>query len=180
MFVGLILTQVSLYFGNRWGRKPSIDESITAALKGLDDRYTLYHYKAPVPHLLLGPSGIWVLSPMYHAGTITYEKNRYRQQGISFINRFFGQEGLGRPEQEARIYVEDMEKFVRKNLTDEELPPVNTVIVFTNPKTVVQVVDPPVPTLAVDKLKDFIRRRAKEAAVPVDKLRPLIAELPSE
>src|SRR5512138_2507411 len=59
MLLGLILSQVGVYFANRWGKSPRVDERITASLKGLDDRYTLYHYVTAVPHLLTGPSGIW-------------------------------------------------------------------------------------------------------------------------
>ena len=43
LLLGFILTQVGLYFGNRWGRKPRPDELLDTGLKGLDDRYTIYH-----------------------------------------------------------------------------------------------------------------------------------------
>ena len=52
---GFILTQVGLYFGNRWGRRPRPDEMLDTGLKGLNDQYSIYHYNSPVSHLLLGP-----------------------------------------------------------------------------------------------------------------------------
>ncbi len=94
MLLGLVLSQIGVYFANRWGKSPRIDERITLGLKGLDDRYSLYHYVTAVPHLLIGPAGIWVLSPHYQAGTITFEKNRYRQQGVGFFQPC---SGPGRP-----------------------------------------------------------------------------------
>jgi hypothetical protein len=102
MLLGLILSQVGVYFANRWGKSPRVDERITQSLKGLDDRFTLYHYAAPVPHLLTGPAGVWVLVPQYQAGTITFEKNRYKQHGVNLFSKLVGQEGLGRPEIEAQ------------------------------------------------------------------------------
>ena len=58
LVVGFILTQISLYIGNRWGRSPRPDEMLDKNLKGLGRKYTIYHYSAPVAHLLVGPAGI--------------------------------------------------------------------------------------------------------------------------
>ena len=44
LLVGFALSQIGLYFGNRWGRHPRPDERIDLGLKGLDDQYTMYHY----------------------------------------------------------------------------------------------------------------------------------------
>jgi hypothetical protein len=178
MFIGLVLTQISLYFGNRWGKRESVDQTITNNLKGLDDRYTLYHYTGPVPHLLVGPAGILVLTPMYQAGRITYEGNRYRQSGVRFFSRLFGQEGIGRPDLEAQGYLQDLERFMQKNLPEgKPIEPV-AAIVFTNPKANLHIEGAPYPTMMVDKLKDFVRRKAKEQMASMDKLQPLLDVLP--
>ena len=63
LLVGFLLSQVGIFFTNRWGRKPRPDEMLDQSLKGLDDRYSLYHYATPVSHLLIGPAGIWTLHP---------------------------------------------------------------------------------------------------------------------
>lgn len=178
MFLGLVLTQISLYFGNRWGRKETIDQTITNNLKGLDDRYILYHYVAPVPHLLVGPSGIWAIAPMYQAGSITYEKNRYRQSGVRLFSRLFGQEGIGRPDMEAEGYKQDLLRYIQKNLPDTDVIEPEVAIVFTNPKAVLDLNEPPYPTMPVGKLKDFIRRQAKEKMAAPSLVQPLIDLLP--
>ncbi len=180
MILGLLLSQVGVYFANRWGKSPRVDERISQGLKGLDDRYTLYHYSAPVPHLLTGPSGIWVITPEYQSGTITYQNNRYRQQGIGFFARVVGQEGLGRPELEANSYQEGFCKFLKKSLAEDYVPPVHTLILFTNPKANVQVQEAPIPTMHVDKLKDFVRRKAKEEPANQETIRQVQEILPQE
>jgi hypothetical protein len=180
MLAGLILSQVGVYFANRFGKSPRIDERITLSLKGLDDRYTLYHYTAPVPHLLTGPSGVWVLTPQYQPGTITYENNRFRQRGVRIFSKVVGQEGLGRPELEAQAYQEDMKKFLQKEMSEEDLPEVHTLIVFTSPKADVQAHDAPIPTMPVEKLKDFIRRKTKEQPASMEKVRQVQEILPEE
>jgi hypothetical protein len=180
MIVGLILSQVGVFFSNRWGKSPRVDERISNGLKGLDDRYILYHYSTPVPHLLTGPSGVWVLVPQYQAGTITFEKNRYKQHGVGFFGRIVGQEGISRPEMEAQGYRQDFVKFIKKALPEESIPPIQTVIVFTSPKASVQVQDSPVPTLHVEKLKDFVRRKAKEQPANLELVRLVQGQLPDQ
>jgi hypothetical protein len=180
MITGLVLSQVGVYFANRWGKSPRVDERISQGLKGLDDRYTLYHYATTVPHLLTGPSGIWVITPEYQSGTITYEKNRYRQQGVGFFSRVVGQEGLGRPELEASANQDSFKKFLKKSLPDDSMPSVQTMILFTNPKASVQAQEAPVPTMHVDKLKDFIRRKAKEEPANLETIRQVQEILPKE
>jgi hypothetical protein len=180
MIAGLILSQVGVYFANRWGKSPRVDERISQGLKGLDDRYTLYHYTTPVPHLLTGPVGIWVITPEYQSGTITFEQNRYRQQGVGFFGRVVGQEGLGRPEMEANGHKEDFEKFLKKSLPETSQPTVRSMILFTNPKASVQVQDTPIPTMHVEKLKDFVRRKAKEEPANLETVRQVQAVLPKE
>jgi hypothetical protein len=162
MLIGLITSQVGVYYANRYGKSPRVDERITQSLKGLDDRYTLYHYATPVPHLLAGPTGFWILTAQYMSGTITFEKNRYRQQGVGFFARYIGQEGVSRPDMEAEGQKADFIKFVKKNLPETELPRIESLIVFTNPKANVQAQDAPIPTIHVEKLKDYIRRLVKE------------------
>ncbi len=180
LLLGLLMSQVGIYYGNRWGRSPRIDERISSGLKGLDDRYTLYHFMAPVPHLLTGPAGVLVLVPEYQPGTITYEKNRFRQKGVFFLTKFFAQEGIGRPEYEAQSYSQDMDKFLKKSLPDGETPPVQPVIVFVHPKAVVDVAESPTPAMYVDKLKDFVRRKAKEQPASMDAIKEVEAALPEE
>ena len=58
LLAGFTLTQVGMYMGNRYGRSPRPDEKLDAGLKGLPGDYTIYHYKTPASHLLVGPAGL--------------------------------------------------------------------------------------------------------------------------
>ncbi len=179
LLIGLLLSQVGIYFGNRWGRTPRIDERISNGLKGLDDRYTLYHYVAPVPHLLTGPSGIVILVAEYQPGKITYAKDRFQQKGVFFLSRFFAQEGIGRPDLEAQSMQQDIQKWMIKSIEGVEMPAAQPVIVFLNPKADVDVAESPIPAMHIDKLKDFIRRKTKEQSVNLSKMKHVEALLPS-
>jgi hypothetical protein len=165
LLVGFALSQIGLYFGNRWGRRPRPDEQIDQGLKGLNDQYTIYHYMTPAAHLLVGPSGLWVISPYYQVGKIVYEKGRWRQKGGGFMQKYlraFAQEGLGRPDIEAPAEAEAIARFLKKRLaTQPDLEP-HTVLVFVNEKAELDVDDAPIMTIPLKKLKEAVRRAAKE------------------
>ncbi len=182
LIIGFILSQIGLYFGNRWGRHPRVDERITTALKGLTKDYTLYHYLAPVSHLLVGPAGIWILEPYYQRGIIRYEKNRWRQKGgglrLGYL-KIFAQEGLGRPDLEVQADLEAMQTALKKAIGDD-LPPLHASLVFFDPRAEVQADEAPHPTMKLDQLKDFLRKRAKENPLPPEEINRLTDLLPSE
>ena len=171
MFVGFVLTQVSIFLGNRYSRKPRPDEVLDAALKGIPGEYTLYHYCTPVPHVLNGPAGIWVLVPYHQKGRVIFEKNRWRNFGGGFAQgymRIFGQEGIGRPDLEADSQINALEKFFRKKLGEEAagIPPINAALVFLSPDIEIEAEGAPIPTLQAKKLKDHLRKHAKENPLP--------------
>ena len=182
LMVGFILSQFGIYFGNRFGRRPRTDERITAALKGLTKDYTLYHYLAPVNHLLVGPAGVWILEPYHQRGTITYEKNRWRQKGgglmLGYL-KIFAQEGLGRPDLEVQADLDSMRDALKKSLGDD-LPPLNASLLFYDPRADIQADEAPHPTLKIDQLKDFLRKHAKENPFPPEQVKRITDLLPKE
>ena len=168
LLVGFALSQIGLYFGNRWGRHPRPDELIDQGLKGLNDQYSIYHYTTPAAHLLVGPSGLWVIMPYYQVGKIVYEKGRWKQKGGGFMQRYlrlFAQEGIGRPDLEAPAEAEAITRFLKKRLSDENVPEAHTALVFTNEKAELEVDGAPILTLPVKKLKEAIRKSAKESSL---------------
>jgi len=164
MIVAFFLTQIGLYFGNRWGRSPRPDQVLDKSLKGLGREYALYHYLTPASHLLVGPAGVWVLLPYHSAGTVTWERGRYRQRGGGFMTahlRFFGPDSLGRPDLEARSEIDLTRRFFRRRLDNLEVP-VQAVLVFYHPAARVEIQeDAPFPARTARELKDFLRRQAK-------------------
>ncbi len=164
LLAGFALSQIGLYFGNRWGRHPRPDELLDQGLKGLNDQYSIYHYVTPASHLLVGPSGLWVIMPYHQAGRIVYEKNRYRQKGGGAMQKYlriFGQEGLGRPDLEAPAEVATIEKYIKKNIPDVELSEPNVALVFVNDRAELEVKDAPLLTVPVKELKNAIKKSTK-------------------
>jgi hypothetical protein len=182
LLAGFIISQVGIHYGTKFGRSPRPDERLTQALKGLGDQYVMYHFSGPVPHLLVGPAGIIPLLPYNQRGTFTYDENkkRWRQKGGNLYLKIFAQEGLGRPDLDIEANLQDVNNHLTKNLNEIELPPVKPVLVFTHAQADVQVQNAPHPGVSSEKLKDLIRRMAKEEPVPNEQVRLVQKTLPTE
>lgn len=170
LVVGFGLSQIGIYFGNRWGRRPRPDELLDTSLKGLDGRYSIYHYSSPTAHLLVGPAGVWVLLPRHQAGEITYDesKKRWKQKGGSLYLKLFAQESLGRPDLEIGSEIHAVSSYLQDHLDEEQALDVQAALILTNEKAEVNADNAPAPTLPAKKLKDFIRKTAKGKPISSD------------
>lgn len=180
LVIGFLLSQVGLTYSSKFGKSPRPDESLTQALKGLEDKFTLYHYESPTNHLLVGPAGVWVLLPYFQAGTIRYNaaKNRWTQKGGNFFLKAFGQESLGRPDTEIQYGINETRKFLEKQLPGTELPEIRAALLFFNEKTELAVEGAPYPAIKADKAKEFFRKRVKDMGIAPDLLAQILAILP--
>lgn len=181
LLVGFTMTQISMYFGNRWGRSPRPDERLDAGLKGLPGDYTMYHWTAPVAHLLVGPSGVWALIPYQLRGKVIYQKNRWRLTGGGFMQgymRLFGQEGIGRPDLEAEAQIDAVRKALAAQMDENEIPEILAALVFSVDGVEIEAGDSPLPALPLKKLKEFMRNKAKEKPITAASLQAVKAVLP--
>ncbi len=162
LLVGFTLSQIGIYYANRFGRSPRPDEELDAALKGLDDEYALYHYQSPVSHLLVGPAGIWMLLPFTQKGKISYDqkRRRWKQAKGNLYMRFFAQDSIGNPEQELSAGLKRLKRELIK-IPDLDLPEIQAALVFSNEAAEVEAENAPYPTLHARQLKKLIRREIK-------------------
>lgn len=189
LLAGFLLSQVGIYFGNRFGRRPRPDEILDAALKGMDDRWAVFHYYNKLAeHLLIGPGGIWILKPYHQVGKLMRnpKNNRWQIKGGGIFQaylRIFAQENIGRPDLEIQSDIDDLKKLIKAKNPDLELPIIRTALAMTNVKAVIDVEDPSedniYPVLAT-KLKELVRKLSKENTLPPAKLTEIIQALGGE
>jgi hypothetical protein len=182
LLLGFFMSQIGMYYGNRWGRSPRPDELIDKGLKGLGRDYTIFHYVTPASHLLVCPAGIWILLPYYQNGIVVYEKKRWKSRGGGFIQsylRLFGQENIGRPEIESEAGIEAIKRYLTRSLPEETiLPPVKSLLLFTSPRVDLKVEGAPIPTITPKDLKDFLREESKINPIDPQILEKLLLVLP--
>ncbi len=182
LLIGFIMTQVGMYMGNRWGRSPRPDEKFDSGLKGLHSEFSMYHYSTPVSHLLVGPSGVWVLLPYHQKGKVGFTKNRWRMSGGGFMQmymRIFGQESIGRPEIDAETEVGTLKKFFAKKLDESFIPEIKPILVFTSDEVELETGDTPIPAIKLKQLKEFLRQGAKNRVLTsgqIEKITSLFAQ----
>jgi hypothetical protein len=170
LLAGFILSQVGIYFGNRWGRNPRPDQVIDNNLKGLGREYTMYHFVTPASHLLVGPAGIWSILPYHQGGRISFDGKKWHTKGGGFARsylRIFGQENIGRPDLEAEAEKRSITNFIKKTLPGNEeafLP--HAALLFTDPNVELDAAKSPLPAMKPKDLKEFLKAQAKEEPMP--------------
>lgn len=165
LIAGVILSQISISMTTRWGREPSNNNIFNVKLKGLSDNFSIYHYMDPVDHLLVGTAGAFILMPYFQGGVIGYDekKQRWTQKKASMFMKIFGQESLGRPDLDAEANLEAVKKYFVSLGIDFPEDKIHPILIFLGPKSSI---DPDAnfkyDTIMLDKLKDTIRKYAKE------------------
>ena len=162
-FVGFTLTNIGTLFNNRWGRRP--DRGLAEALKGLDERYTLYNYRLGAPHVLVGPAGVIVLHPKYQIGPVVYNGKKWLNPGARrTMFGLFNPDPLGNPVSETAGEVEALNRFVKKKAPELQIAP-QALIVFLNPRAELDAKDSAITALHVKQLKDYVRKMPKDLAL---------------
>jgi len=163
LIIGFIVAQISTHYVNRFARNPRYDEIIADNLSKLNNEYTFYVYSGPVPMLLVGPSGLWIPIPVSASGEISYDK-KWRQKGGSFFLKFFGQENIGKPNIEAEGNEKTVISFIDQLFDENEMPPVNSILVSLHPKAVIgDVENAPIPIVESNALRRYIRKMDRKS-----------------
>jgi hypothetical protein len=171
---GFTLSQIGIYYSSRFGRSPRPDETLDNALKGLDDQYALYHYQSPVSHLLVGPSGLWILIPFSQKGKIIYNENRgrWKKVGGNAYLKFFAQDNIGKPDKDIISSTNRLQKTLEK-IPDFDVPEIRSALVFSDELAEVEADNAPIPTLHARQLKKLIRKEAKDHSLPISTVKTI-------
>ena len=170
-FVGFTLTNIGTLFTNRWGRRP--DKAVAEALKGLDERYTLYNYRLGASHVLVGPAGAIVLVPKYQTGPVEFDGRKWTNPGARRgMFGLFNPDPLGNPVAEAAGEVDSFNRYVTKHKPDLKVAP-QALVVFMHPRAEVHAKDPAVPVMHAKQLKEHVRRLPRDAGFHAKELAAL-------
>ena len=175
LLAGLIVSNIGTYNLNRWVKRPRSDEVIARALKGLDDRFWLFSYVFPAEHVILAPSGLYVVNPKPHDGEISCEGDKWRRKfKWSRLLRALYEEGLGNPTAEVIAQADKMRKFLKSRLPEDDEIEVKEIVLFTNPGARLELKAPAVPVLTPKVLKTHIRQKNKPSSLSGEQYRTLL------
>lgn len=165
LLVGFFLSQLSITFTSKWGREPSNNNIFNVKLKGLSDNFSIYHYMEPVDHLLVGTAGAFILMPYFQGGEIGYDeaKGRWTQKKANWFMKLFGQESIGRPDQECEANLAAVRDYFIKREIDFPEDKIHPMLVFINPQAkILEGQNFKYDTIPLGKLKETIRNYAKD------------------
>ncbi len=169
LLLGLVLSNVGGYFLNRWGFK--YYEAVGNALKGTDKKYRLYNYSLPVNNVLLTPYDATILLLKNLDGQI-YANQKGWRMNISVLRflRWFSSEQLGDPTKDLEKEQEKLRAFIADRLGENFKPPLDGLIVFTNPRATVEITNVELPVVILnsspDALKNALRKPKAAQAMP--------------
>jgi len=169
---GWLISQVGMYLSHRYVRSPRPDEVLDDTLRKVAKGGRLYHYALSAPHILLMPYGLIVINAKYQGGEITYHSEKQKvwsrrgrhsrhwmQHGVG-MRKYFGQEGIGKPDVEIEKMVQSVAAFLNKNAPEVQEIPIAPMIVFTT-KGVDQLdlKKSPIPAMHFKKVRGFLKQK---------------------
>lgn len=181
LVVGFVLAYVGAMLANKWIKEPRADVALAKALKGFDNKYHLYNYFLPANHVLLAPTGLIILKVKSNDGNIAVQGDKW-QSPFRWSRLFggMGREPLGNPASDLRADIEKLRKLLTDKVENAGMIPIDGYVVFTDPKVNLTVENPPVPIIAVEDLKDTLRKSKRGPMLPPKLLDDLQATLDKE
>ncbi|MDH7488451.1 MAG: NERD domain-containing protein [Anaerolineae bacterium] len=174
LVIGFTVSNIGVYNANQWVREPRADQVLTRGMKGFSNKFTLFNYTGPVPHVVVGPPGVIVFLVKSQDGRIIVNGGRWKHPfTLRRLFGFFGTESLGNPSRDLKALIEATQKFVARVLPDAEVP-VHGAVVFSSPKAELTIQNPDVPVLTEKQLKDFLRSVSKEEVLSPEQRKALM------
>jgi hypothetical protein len=168
--LGVVMYTLGTRGQEQTSREPLHIKQVTDALSEFDDRYRLYNYVLPAPHVLLTPHGVFVLVVKGVDGRIRCFKDKWlRDMSLRRMLRFFTEESLGNPTKEAAQDVEKLQKYLEEHAPGVQAN-ISSLVVFVNPGARLEITTAPLPVLPVRRLKNHIRGASARVDVPPETL----------
>ncbi len=161
--IGLLLYNFGQFFLRRWGPRARQDATLTKALKGLDNRYTLLAFSSSkLPdYMLVGPGSVQVIVPRNHDGTIICRADRWSREsraGLGRVLSWFGGTPLGNPGLDVSRAVQRVrERLRRHGLEGGSEPPVAGLVLFTNPTARLRIDGCSQPVMGLKQVRNYLR-----------------------
>jgi hypothetical protein len=177
-FLGVFITQAGTMLTNRWGREPRLDEVMSEALKGLDDRFAMFHYLLRVDHALFTPNGVFVLVPRPEDGTIDYQEGKWFQhREKSGLFRRGGARDIAGLDRQAQSGINKLQRRLSKSLSEGAMPDVKSVLVFFHSDAIIKAQDSYHTAVHVKKLKAWLRKLPKSRGLAQHQIDDLASSL---
>ncbi len=163
----MLLTLISVRMANTWIREPRPEDVLEQAFKGLGQKYTIFHYLLPAPHVLIGPEGVFTIHTVWQEGKYAVKGKKWSGDGglVRKILGYMRQDLLGNPFAEAMLQAQQVQRLIDKIAPNSGVE-VQPLVVFISPRAEVEIEDPMLPVLYADpkrkpSLREYLKAQAK-------------------
>jgi hypothetical protein len=161
--LGFVFATISSNLTNRWVKEPRADQILASLTKKFSNEFVLFNYTTSPAHILLTPSRLYVIVVKQQDGAVKVDGNRFsRNFNWKVLFRFFADEGLGSPASDAEKGVKKLDKLLRIELAEEEIPEIAPLVLFSNKNVELAITDPAVPVIKGNEFKSYLRENNKE------------------
>jgi hypothetical protein len=191
---GFLCASIGSYYINRYARRrwpgsravARPDEVLERSMKGFDDKFAYFAHSLPNSnYVLAGPCGVLLFAVRNDRGRVVINGDRWREPfTLGRIFTVFAREGVGDPPRELETQAGKLRDLLRQapvnsNGNGEQNPkgladvPIDCAAVFLNDQVQLAVENPTIPVLRTEQVKEFVRRKAKEAKLAPETVRTL-------
>jgi hypothetical protein len=165
LVAGFGVSRIGMHYGNRYLAVNRPEIVLRENLKGLDRKFALLIFKLPADYVLIEPGGVTVLVVKTQSGKIEYKNGKWRARR-GFLNLWLGRdEPLGDPTNEAKEALGKINAIFTEKIPTLRIP-MRAVIVFSNPRAILDLEPSPIPVLQAEDLKNYVRGEAKLKELP--------------
>jgi len=160
--LGFVFATISSYLTNRWVKEPRADQILSSLTKKFSNEFVLFNYTISPSHILMTPSRLYVIVVKQQDGPVKVDGYRFtRSFNWRLLFRFFADEGLGSPASDVMKGVKKLDKLLRSELSEEEIPDIAPLVVFSNKNVELSIADTVVPVLKINEVKSYLRENNK-------------------
>ncbi|HKY84571.1 MAG TPA: hypothetical protein VJ160_07065 [Anaerolineales bacterium] len=173
--IGLASSQLGTVMIRRWPERGRSDQLLDGALKGLDQRHSLYHYLLGCQHALFTPRGAMALSAVAEPGLFELREGVLWRTKIKRGVPTGNASAMGNLFAQAKEEASALQRTLGRRLEARETWEVLPVLVFVHPEARLHADGATPPTVHLKKLKDFVRNAPRRAPLTEEEARTLSA-----
>lgn len=162
LILGTIISTIGMRYTEKWFIKPRNDQRLDKAVRGLDQRYRLVNYYTSTEHVLLTPTGLYVLVVKDETGRIRFDGKRWSQPfSLLRLWRDFRHGGLGDPTLEVGAEIEKLQKWLKPKGEGVDAP-IKPVVVFSKPEAELDIAGEHDYIMPIKNLRNYLVRQTAE------------------
>ena len=169
LVAGILAALATANLTNFWLREPRADQFLSKVLKRFGNNYMLFNYTVSTSNIVMTPTRLYLVVVKNLDGEVTIEGNKFKKPFTwrRFL-QLFSSDGLGNPVQEAEKSMQELRKLLEEKLTEQSIPEIEALVVFSSKYLKLKVNNPTLPVLHNKEIYAYLKKHDKETRISKD------------